>query len=196
MVRVAPADPPDRMEVVVPITVFCPVPADAAPPGRLAARVSALTGVRLGFLGNLKPNADVLLQATRALAMQAGVASTLFREKDSCSLGATPEVLDEIAASCDAAVVALADCGSCTSWAIHDSVELDRRGVPTVTFVAEPFLPLAKHEARGLGVPDLRLALLPYPMSGVPSEEVARRADAAFDDVIAGLSGATAGHDG
>jgi hypothetical protein len=122
--------------------------------------------------------------------LEAGAEATLFREKDSCSLGATAEVLDEIASSCDAAVVALGDCGSCTSWAIHDSVELDRRGVPTVTYVAEPFLPLATHEAAGLGVPDLRLALLPYPMSGVPAEEINRRARAAFDHVVSGLSGA------
>jgi hypothetical protein len=150
--------------------------------------VGDVRGLRIGLLGNLKPNADVLLKVTGELLTQAGAASTFFVEKENCSLGAPEGILDQIAATCDAAVVALGDCGSCTSWAIHDAVELHRRGMPTVTYVADPFLPLATHEIHGLGVPDLELALLPYPMSGVAADEIARRAKSVSDQVVSALS--------
>jgi hypothetical protein len=83
----------------------------------------------------------------------------------------------------------LGDCGSCTSWCIHDAVELDRRGVPSVAFVAEPFVELAKYEARGLGIPDLNLVVLPYPMGGIDVEEIVRRASAAFPEIVSALVG-------
>ena len=89
--------------------ILCPVPRDDRETARLAARVPSLKGIQIGFLGNLKPNCDVLLHTTEEEVMKLGAAGTMFREKSSCSLGAEPAMLDEIAASCKAAVVALGD---------------------------------------------------------------------------------------
>jgi len=95
------APPPDAL--------YCPVPVRDLSAIRLAQRVGTLKGLRIGFLGNLKPNCDVLLHTTEEEVMKLGAAGTLFREKASCSLGATTELLDEIASTCQAAVVALGD---------------------------------------------------------------------------------------
>lgn len=92
-----------------PRAILCPVPVTEQVIAHLARRVPKLDGIRIGFLGNLKPNCDVLLRTTEAEMLKAGAAGTLFREKSSCSLGAPVEMLDEIAATCDAAVVALGD---------------------------------------------------------------------------------------
>ena len=89
--------------------IMCPVPPEDRQTIRLAARVSSLKGIHIGFLGNLKPNCDVLLHTTEEEVMKLGAAGTMFREKSSCSLGADEAMLDEIAASCKAAVVALGD---------------------------------------------------------------------------------------
>jgi hypothetical protein len=169
------------------IHIFSPEPDRELTVNRRTAKVASFAGLTVGFVGNLKPNADVLLHATEQLVLAAGASQTVYREKTSCSLGASQEILDGVAASCQAAVVALGDCGSCTSWCIHDAVELDRRGIPSVAYVAEPFVELARFEARGLGLPDLNLVVLPYPMAGVDADEIERRADAAFDEVMAAL---------
>ena len=92
------------------VAVFGPVPADERVPLRMAPRLSSLEGRRVGFIGNLKPNCDVLLHTTEELlTSRLGVKETLYREKSSCSSGAPVAMLDEIGTSCDAAVVALGD---------------------------------------------------------------------------------------
>jgi hypothetical protein len=89
--------------------LYCPVPAAEAASLSLANRPESIKNLKIGFLGNLKPNCDVLLHTTEGEMMKLGAASTLYREKESCSLGADTSILDEIAATCQAAVVALGD---------------------------------------------------------------------------------------
>lgn len=92
-----------------PQALLCPVPVEELSGKQLARRIPSLQGMRVGFLGNLKPNCDVLLHTTEEEVLKLGAAGTLFREKTSCSLGAAEDILDEIASTCQAAVVALGD---------------------------------------------------------------------------------------
>jgi hypothetical protein len=90
--------------------VFRPVPPDDQQLLKFAPRLDALRGKRIGFIGNLKPNCDVLLHTTEdLLGAREGIAGTVYREKISCSIGAPESMLDEIGGTCDAAVVALGD---------------------------------------------------------------------------------------
>lgn len=92
------------------LMVFLPVPRETGSQLVLAPRLPSLDGKQVGFLGNLKPNCDVLLHTTKAImTSRYGVAGTIYREKSSCSIGAPAEMLDEFASRCDAAVVALGD---------------------------------------------------------------------------------------
>lgn len=91
------------------LRVFRPAPFDDQVQLRLAPRMSTVDGKRIGLLGNLKPNCDVLLHTTGKLLSEAGAAGTVFREKASCSIGAPVAMLDELGQRCDAAVVALGD---------------------------------------------------------------------------------------
>jgi hypothetical protein len=89
--------------------LYCPVPKELENANPLAVRRESLAGLRIGFLGNLKPNCDILLHSSEEQVIRLGAAETLYREKESCSLGAPESILDEIAATCQAAVVALGD---------------------------------------------------------------------------------------
>jgi hypothetical protein len=91
------------------IRVFSPVPDERYANRQLAPRPKSVAGLRVGLLGNLKPNCDVLLHTSGEQLLQAGALETMFREKTSCSLGATESMLDEIASQCRVAVVALGD---------------------------------------------------------------------------------------
>lgn len=92
------------------VMVYGPVPSERRVRLRFAQRLPSLEGRRVGFIGNLKPNCDVLLHTTEEQLMsRLGVAETVYREKSSCSAGAPVDMLDEIGMGCDAAVVALGD---------------------------------------------------------------------------------------
>jgi hypothetical protein len=92
------------------LRVYRPLPIEELVQLQLAPRCESLQHKRIGFIGNLKPNCDVLLHTTEdLLAERADISGTVYREKISCSVGAPEAMLDEIAGTCDAAVVALGD---------------------------------------------------------------------------------------
>jgi len=75
-----------------------------------APRVKKLQGLRLGLLDNTKWNANKLLRGMRdRLAEKHGFGAVNYYRKESFSLAATPELLDEIAASNDVVVIAIGD---------------------------------------------------------------------------------------
>jgi hypothetical protein len=67
-------------------------------------------------------------------------------------------------------------------------VELEKRNIPTVTIVGETFRMIANYESEGLGLPGLPLAIVEYPMGGVPTEEAVARAHRMYDQIIGGLT--------
>jgi hypothetical protein len=67
-------------------------------------------------------------------------------------------------------------------------VELERRGVPTVIFTAEHFVQDAHGTAAALGLPGLPLAVVPLPFTNQTPEAVHRMVDAAFEQVLRGLT--------
>lgn len=92
------------------LEVYRPVAPESGRRLHLARRLRSLHGARVGLLGNLKPNCDVLLHTAEDIMVDChGIAATVFREKSSCSIGAPVEMLDELASTCDAAIVALGD---------------------------------------------------------------------------------------
>ena len=67
-------------------------------------------------------------------------------------------------------------------------MELERRGIPTVTVCSHLFQRLGNVERRSLGMPDLPMAIAPHPIGGLPAETAAAKADALFEIVVAGLT--------
>jgi hypothetical protein len=67
-------------------------------------------------------------------------------------------------------------------------VELERRGVPTVIFTAQHFVHDAEGTAAALGLPGLPLAVVPLPFTNQTPEAVHRMVDAAFEQVLRGLT--------
>jgi hypothetical protein len=79
-------------------------------PLALAPRVRKLAGLRLGLLDNTKWNANKLLRGVRdQLAQRHGFAAVNYYRKQSFSLNAAPELVDEIAAHNDIVLTAIAD---------------------------------------------------------------------------------------
>src|ERR1700721_171296 len=129
-----------------------------------AQRLPGLRGKRLGFVDNSKCNADLFIKrvAVQLTDRYATVEGPVIRklapkdrlsEKDFSSL-----------AHCDAVVQCFGDCGTSTSISVADAVEIERRGIPTVTVFSTAFANAARKQAAGRGMAELPLVRVPHPM--------------------------------
>jgi hypothetical protein len=72
---------------------------------------------------------------------------------------------------------------------VHDLVRLERRGVPTAGIGTLPFADEALEQARLLGMPDLRMLLVPHPVQLLDADALDALADGVVDRVVAQLGG-------
>jgi hypothetical protein len=174
------------------IEVYAP-DGDVGPePVVLTSPRPSLAGVRIGVLDNGKPNAGVLLtRVAEQLAAQTGAKVELVTEKGpggNAATPCTPEVFARLAERCDVVLTGSADCGSCTSWSVHDTIQLERAGVPAVVATTTHFVDLTRRVAIGFGLPDARVAVFPHPLGGTDHDTIRAWADAAVPEVVALLT--------
>jgi hypothetical protein len=170
------------------VKVYAPDGEAAPAPAGLAPPRTVLSGTRIGVLDNGKPNAALLLtRVGEQLSARTGARLTLVTEKGpgaNAATPCTPEVMDELVATCDVVLTGSADCGSCTSWSVHDTIQLEQRGVPTVVATTTHFVDLTRRVAAGYGVPDARVAVFPHPLGGTDDPTILSWADASIDEVL------------
>lgn len=159
------------------------------PPAVSPARpVGDLKGARVAFVDNSKVNADFFLShVSQALVDRFGiVAGPVIRK------AAPKDRLGEkdfgALASCAAVVQCFGDCGTSTSMSVADAVEIERRGIPTVTVFSTAFADAARVQAAGRGMPDLRLVRIPHPMHTASRAQVRERADTVIDALVERLT--------
>jgi hypothetical protein len=168
--------------------IYAPDGAVGPAPVALAASPNVLTGTRIGVLDNGKPNAGLLLtRVGEQLARRTGATVTLITDKGpggNAATPCTPAVLEQLTETCDVALTGSADCGSCTSWSVHDTIQLEALGVPTVVATTTDFVDLTHRVATGFGLPSARIAVFPHPLGGTPDDTIVAWADAAVDEVV------------
>ncbi|MBI3966031.1 MAG: hypothetical protein HY329_10390, partial [Chloroflexi bacterium] len=71
-------------------------------------------------------------------------------------------------------------------------VELEKRGIPTVSWTAEQFVGDARRTAQTFGIPGLPLAVMSLPFTNQPVDSIRGMVDKALADVVAGLTGKVA----
>lgn len=143
---------------------------------QIAERIDELDGTTIGFLDNAKTNADVFLdEVATVLRADYGVDEAIHRRKSNTAIPAD-SIASYLHERCDAVVNAYGDCGSCTSWCVYDSVDLETKGTPVATVNSEEFVKLGQSESRSLGMPGLPIVTVPHPMGDAAEEVVRRRA--------------------
>jgi hypothetical protein len=152
----------------------------------IAPRIGTLRGKTVGLLDNSKQNASVLLdEIGLILQRDHGVERIVRQAKPTAARpGGYFGVIDPLVEACDAVVNAYGDCGSCTSWCVHDSVTLERRGVPCATINTREFVMLGQSEAIALGLPGLPIVVVPHPIGDSPEADVRRKARDVADEIV------------
>lgn len=150
----------------------------------IAARsAELLDGAVVGIVDNTKVNADLLLNGiVEALGRDHDIKEVVRVRKRTATESVTEAQLDELD-RCSLVFTGTGDCGNCTSWSVHDTIELERRGIPAVLVVSEVFEHLARLEAQSLGVPEPSLAVVPHPIGACTSDEIKDRAEIAREKV-------------
>lgn len=70
------------------------------------------------------------------------------------------------------------------SCSVHDLVRLERRGLATAGIGTAPFIDEALEQARSLGMPDLRMVLVPHPIQLLTEQEINALADEYFEEIV------------
>jgi hypothetical protein len=156
---------------------------------KLNPGLESLAGARIMLLDNTKSNSDVLFDHLEKYLLEAGASTVTRRVKSTAGKPAADHILAEIR-SMDAVVAGVGDCGSCSSWTIHDFLTAEGLGIPSVGVVSEWFKNLAALEVSAAGVADpaSRIVVVPHPFGNLTDEEVAAFADKFAADVTTGLT--------
>lgn len=72
---------------------------------------------------------------------------------------------------------------------MHDTIRLERLGVPAVPVATTEFVRPARIQASALGRPDLEAVYVPHPIQDQTAAEIAARADAVLAVLLGRLAG-------
>ena len=72
---------------------------------------------------------------------------------------------------------------------MHDAIELEQRGVPTVAIHTTVFMNSADAHAKAYGRPDFESIAIRHPVSGRPTAEIEQKTDDIVLDIVRVLTG-------
>ena len=67
---------------------------------------------------------------------------------------------------------------------MHDIVDLERRGIPSVFVASAEFVQAAEAQSASLGFPTVARVFTPHPIQDRTDNEMRAYADAAFDEIL------------
>jgi hypothetical protein len=71
---------------------------------------------------------------------------------------------------------------------VHDIVDLERRGIPSVFVASAEFVSAADAQSLSLGFPDVARVFTPHPIQDRTDDEMRAYADAALDEIVAAVT--------
>lgn len=148
-------------------------------------------GLRIALFSNTFFDATNLLKALgECLPGHLNAPLINLYERPNPSVAAPLEQIEEIARANDVAVTALGHCGSCTSSATRNAVNLARAGLPVAALISSKFITASGFVARSVGMPDVPRVELPHPVSGTGAVRIAEIAAGAAAQLVASWRGA------
>lgn len=71
---------------------------------------------------------------------------------------------------------------------MHDIVDLERRGIPSVFVASAEFVSAADAQSLSLGFPDVARVFTPHPIQDRTDDEMRAYADAALAEIVAAVT--------
>ncbi|MEQ8194326.1 MAG: hypothetical protein RIB59_07535 [Rhodospirillales bacterium] len=153
-----------------------------------AARLNALSDMRIGFVDNSKLNADIFIErVSGALKDKYGVEIGEVVRKLAPKDALNDDEVNRLT-KYNAVVQCFGDCGTSTSMTVADAVTLEAKGIPTATVFSTAFSGAARQQAVGRGLAHLPLVEIPHPMHTATQDAILERADAVVEQIAKTLS--------
>ena len=92
-------------------------------------------------------------------------------------------IIQDITRNCDAVIIALSDCGSCTSCSTHDLNALDKNGLCGVSILTEEFQNAFDAQKSAIGF-DAASVYVPHPMQNKTRAELHLLAENFFSVIL------------
>ena len=151
------------------------------------AAPASLEGLTVALMDIGKMRGDEFIDRLESLFRERGIATRRYK-KPTNTRTAPLEMLQAIAQECQVVVIALSDCGSCTSCSTHDLVDLDRRGLAGVSVLTEEFRDAFASQCRAIGF-DGASVFVPHPMQNRTTAELHRFAEEHFEAILTRVRG-------
>jgi hypothetical protein len=169
--------------------VYSPRPgAAAATRGVPLPPVPAIEGNSFAILTNGWQGMLTLADHLARRLKDSGANDVFIVDRPDLGIGAvrpeTDEFLDDLASKVAGAISGLGNCGSCTSWSVSDSLQMERRGIRSGHVVVDNFKYIAKALAKAQDQTDHPIVILPPKANEMSSEELAGCADTVLDAVF------------
>ncbi len=129
---------------------------------------------KISLFDNTKPSADVILETISSQLKRQITEIEIIHAEKPAGAGASNDQLQK-AAQGDVSILALGDCGSCTTWVILDAIRLEKEGVATISICSHKFVPFARNLAQAHGAENLRILEVDHPIAGREKGEVVEK---------------------
>lgn len=144
--------------------------------------LESLDGKCVALLDIGKMRGDEFIDRLETLFKELGVATKRYKKPTNTRVAPT-ETIHDITLNCHAVVIALSDCGSCTSCSTHDLFTLDGLGIPGVNVITEEFADAFEVQRRAIGF-DAAVVKVPHPMQNRTKAELQSFADKFCDEIL------------
>ena len=98
------------------------------------------------------------------------------------------EKFEQVAKTADAIINGLACCGSGTSAVVHDAIQYELRGIPTVSLITDSAVGHAKAATMKLGMPDLKILVVSHNVHMFAPVVTWPESQVAADEIYAGVA--------
>jgi hypothetical protein len=71
---------------------------------------------------------------------------------------------------------------------VHDIVDLERRGIPSMFVASSEFVEAAAAQSKALGFSAVARVFVPHPIQDRTDEEMVAYADAAYEDIVSRIT--------
>ncbi len=152
----------------------------------LRERVAPLqdfSGRTIALMDIGKMRGEEFIDRLEQLCSDRGISTRRYKKPTNTRV-APPDMIDDITGTCDAVIIALSDCGSCTSCSTHDLNDLDRNGLTGVSVLTEEFRNAFESQKSAIGL-DAASVYVPHPMQNRTTEELHAFAEAALSQILA-----------
>ncbi len=145
----------------------------------------SLAGCTVALMDIGKMRGDEFIDRLEQLFAARGIATRRFKKPTNTRV-APREMITDIATTCQAVVIALSDCGSCTSCSTHDLNDLDKRGITGVSVLTEEFRHAFAQQLGAIGL-DAASIYVPHPMQNKTTAELHALADRSVEAIVAAI---------